>query len=243
MNILKNLLFTLCFVAATASHAASEQLSCKKLFTRSRTAIESYRELALDDKLINQLDPRLERLNLIVPDGGLCATTCAVNVLRSFYEFLELPHSTFRADRRIRDMARFARDELNVDARMGLGLDDTAKVMKMMAARLEDFTLNTNVKHGPINEADLTPYHDELNIISVSTRHPAIYHALVVLEIYPESKQIVISDPNEEGKILYTFYEFVQHEMGWTTIKIYLHPFGPESEGHVISVLHVQPIF
>jgi hypothetical protein len=241
MSLFKYVLFIFSFIAVDSTHAASEQRSCRDLFTK-RTAIEAYRDLALGDQLINQLDPRLEKLDLIVPDGGLCATTCAANVLRSFYEFLGLPHSTFRADRRIRDMTVFAR-EWDVDARMGLGLDDTSRVMKMMADRLEDFTLKTQVKHGPINEADLISYHDELNIISVTTAHPAVNHALVVLEIFPDSQQIVISDPNEEGKIIYTFYEFVSHEMGWETIRILLHPFGPPTEGHVISVLHAQPIF
>ncbi|MCB0379486.1 MAG: hypothetical protein KDD33_13420 [Bdellovibrionales bacterium] len=50
-------------------------------FFEGSSLATAYFELASHNKLINQMDPRLLNHNLLVPNGGLCASACAANLL------------------------------------------------------------------------------------------------------------------------------------------------------------------
>jgi plasmid stabilization system protein ParE len=234
----KILFFTLSLLFVSAAQA---QLYCASLFLRDDfSASESFRNLAWQNKLLSQMDPALVKRGLVVPDGGLCASTCGVNVLRALYDYNLLSHDKFKADRRLRDIVRYAEEAWGVDARRGLTLEDLGNALEVLAERLGDFYVRSQLHRGFFSETDLIPPLDSLIVAQITTTNPEISHAIVILQTNPVDQSIVFSDPNDSGKITYTYYEIVNDPQGYEHFRIIVDPTGPKSEGLLMNILNIQ---
>jgi hypothetical protein len=159
-------------------------------------------ELAVHQRLLCQTDDRLAQHGLLRPDGGLCATTSAINAIHGAFSALGLDTSHFQqSDDLVLRLVQRSYADLNVDARMGLRFSQLSSVVNSVAN-----TLHAGV--GVFAEAPmmwrsgagidfkrLLGDESTLALLAVTTG-PNSSHAVALLDIDERHQVITYSDPN-----------------------------------------------
>lgn len=202
---------------------------------------ENYQAFAAGGQLLNQSDARLGRRNLLVPNGGLCASTCFVNVIGSVAingtdaaqfnagapQIIELVLAAYSNAHReelknagIAGQLIIALDKNGrlSDGRFGASAMVLAKNLKPL---FEAFggTVQVSV---PATEGKLAEAFQHRNSIMIAASRlfdnggavggpHGAGHAIVVLDLDPALRVIRISDPNNPNHVYNAAYHLDQN--------------------------------
>lgn len=185
--------------------------------------------------MLQQTDWRLAQRGLLIPQGGLCATTSAVNVLHAAFSHLgrDTRMFTSTSDDLV---ARLVSDawRLNKDARMGLDFSSLSLVINEVANRLHP---EVGVKaerpyfwrtRDSIDFKELAGDDDTLSLLCVTTGSSA--HAITFLGIDRYRGVLTYSDPNYPNQALEAPFSISGN-------KLFLHSFSP---GELTDVLKIR---
>src|SRR5262249_34033771 len=102
------------------------------------TIQQHFYSLQRSGSLMVQTDWRLAQRELLVPNGGLCATTSAVNVLHAAFSHLRRDTSVFtsKSPDIVARMVSEAWQKLGKDARMGLDFSSLSYVINDVANQI-----------------------------------------------------------------------------------------------------------
>jgi hypothetical protein len=154
--------------------------------------------------LLQQQDVRLGDRGLLIPDGGLCATTSAVNVLHAAFSHLGRDTRIFAStsDALVGRLVNQAWQRLGKDARMGLDFSSLQLVINEVANQIDPHNVGVKAdrsyswrRAGGVNFAELRGDEDTLALLCVTTG-PEKAHAITVLDIDEGRRTISYSDPN-----------------------------------------------
>jgi|GEM_PF-5278332 len=209
-----------------------------------------FHDLMSRRQLIHQNDIRLGSRDLLIENGGLCASTCGVNVLHAMvsYQFGHVADFTRKADHYLHRILEEVYKNTRTDGRLGLTLSELAIGMDELRRdlNLQISTEFVQVRPGaPIFMRDLIPAENELIIASIrqgqSGGH-ALYHAIVITDADPERKLISYSDPNRPNAGARASMIPFRHVDGEASVKIGtpIHPHSGPQEGVINSYLRVK---
>jgi hypothetical protein len=169
---------------------------------------QQFHNIAADGLLIQQNDWRLAQRNLLVPNGGLCATTCAVNVMHAISRYLHGTGHEFGSipDFKIHQMVNKAWENHRRDARTGLDLYTLSNVMRDVSSGLpmtvQHYMASAN--HGGTFR-DFALAEDEIILAAVESgfnqNGAQTYHALVITAVDIRNGRVTYSDPNFPNQI------------------------------------------
>ena len=198
-------------------------------FTGSEVS-RNYLRMAEQQQLLNQSDPRLNAQGLLLPNGGLCASTCYVNVIgattlapESIGQFSSVTPQIIGAIVTAYKSAH--RQDLNSlgaigqlitaidpqgvlsDGRRGASLFTLAKMTKpvfqQLGAAASDLLPATEVNLANSSRANgiMVAGSSLYKAAGQSVGGPHGQHALVILKIDTSSRTIWISDPNRPNRV------------------------------------------
>ncbi len=215
------------------------------------TSARVFVEMAQRNMLLNQTSAELGAKGLLVPNGGLCASTCLTNILGA----MTAQEGNFRAFPRVApvmtDLVVKAYQQFTgVDARFGADVRVLAEVVTSILPEIVSLSQfdstfsNLQLSVGRYQEG-LYPHllfqklkGDTIAVVSVRAENPAEFgtalgHALIVLKVDPSRQVLFISDPNRPNKIIETPYFYTEG----TNIAFYV----PETFGqHRVQLFQVN---
>ncbi len=156
-------------------------------------------------ELLQQTDHRLGQRGLLIPSGGLCATTSAVNVLHAAFSHLGRDTSVFTStsDALVGRLVQRAWDRLGKDARLGLDFISLERVINEVANEIDPAHVGVKAERSrgwqrthDIDFGELRADADTLTLLCVTTGNDSA-HAIVVLEVNESTRTITYSDPNQ----------------------------------------------
>lgn len=194
---------------------------------------QTFHDLMARSAFIHQSDSRLDRRDLLVPHGGLCGSTCAINVLHAVAAYTgsnTRPFST-NSDFHIHRIIQSTWQRFGRDARLGITMEEVATALESMAP---DFGLSirTHVRTashaGPITPEELAPSENEIVIVSVRQGrrvdgNPG-FHALVLTGLNLERQVASYSDPNYPNSGQRTSARYVFGPNGVKTVQLGIPP-------------------
>lgn len=212
---------------------------------------DHFRALMAENLLISQGDDSLQQRGLLVPEGGLCATTSAVHALHAAFRHLGRDTSIFQSQsdwvihRMIYGAWQSSRKARNrIDARFGVSFDVLMDVVNRVGNEFDSGVgIHAEKRYGwrlfdDIELSALRPTLNTLILLSVSTppdaRGGRTAHALTLLDIESERWTISYSDPNDPCVERWTKF-FPARRGGSATIQI--EGFG--NEGYLLDVISI----
>lgn len=237
------------------SFEARAELACRDVFAKpdyyplilSRSVSESFVNLALEGRLLDQSDPRLENRDLMVENGGLCTYTCATNVLHAMTDYMGLNSHplAFEAVARVESLVRLMELLHDKDGRLGANFEELKAVTVRDSSRRDEFRLRIkSIPSNNINERSLIPDVKSLNLIKVDM--PQGLHALIVLSVNMKDRTMEIADPNfpsEIETVRYTIeYRYPNKPSPkYTAVRLHLQRYGPMGhKGNIIQQLNFR---
>lgn len=213
---MKNLVIFALTMVVTFSARAEQQ--CIDLFVLPpQSFAENFIRLTENNELLGQTSQPVRDANLIVEGGGLCASTCAVNVLHTIYNYFKLD-ADFSPMSRMGMLLESVRG-FGVDGRMGIKLIDLKSAIEEQARYEWRFQMALDLISGRwVTEDSLAIRKQTLNILEV--RLAGGTHAMVVLRIDPKTKQIDLGDPNYPEHVTRTLYTLVKDANGVKRMRI-----------------------
>lgn len=197
--------------------------------------------LAAEGRLLGQLDPILMPRKLLQPNGGLCASTCIVNVVRTFHEYHDLSIRAFEVapDFKIQKIMDYVRETHNYDARYGMDLITAADVINKAITHYDRrLVIEAEYRSYNLNERSLQNRHNSLHMVSVQAGSPDMLHAIVILNIIPSQQTLTYFDPNFPQHFFTRHYETVHHPQYGETLEIY-HGYGQSGRGVITNAVEV----
>ncbi len=192
------------------------------------TSARVFVEIAQRNMLLNQNDGVLDSKGLLVPNGGLCASTCLTNLLGAmtaqegnFREFLR------NAPEITELVVRAYSEHTGVDARLGADVRVLAEISATLLPEVIQKTqYDSMFSHLDISvgryQRELYPHllvqklkGDTMAIVSVRPINPQeagteLGHAIIILKVDSVKKTILLSDPNKPNEIIETPYYFTK---------------------------------
>jgi hypothetical protein len=173
---------------------------------------EHFLELMRRGALLQQSDYRLGARGLLIPDGGLCATTSAVNVLHAAFSHVGADTSTFTStsDDLVARLVGRAWQDLGRDARMGLDFSSLEQVVNHVANQI-DPNVGVHSRRGyfrPKSGDDLAKLladADTLPLLCVTTGERSA-HAITLLGVDQRRGVVSYSDPNHPNQYMERSY-------------------------------------
>jgi hypothetical protein len=192
-------------------------------------AARMFVEMADRNMLLHQADEQLGQRGLLPPNHGLCASTCATNLIGAvtaqYHNFVEFPQKAPDILQRVVD----AYTQINQrDARLGARVDLLADVVLSIFYDLAQI----NGYDNSITEIQLSRSQhiheqlyahriftamrgDSIGIGSVRAIDPEAFgssvgHAIIILKVDTANRHLYISDPNAPNQILRVPYQFTQ---------------------------------
>lgn len=179
---------------------------------------KEYITLTGKESLINQSDPRLGSLGLLVEKGGLCGPTCLANVYiakdsltaktPSDYWSQQAPQLIHRILNRYNEHVLGVKGLPYVDPRMGTFLEyymsEGSSILREMGIRAR----NLDVK-SPDHIFYQIRRKDSIIVGQVEfpqSEQLSGAHAIMILGADSKNKRLILADPNEPNKILITDY-------------------------------------
>lgn len=220
---------------------------CREDLVPGETLGGNFEKLMANEKLIGQQDPRLDQRKLLVPDGGLCVSTCGVNVLHSILAALRGNFATFarKSDEHVERIVTETEKAFSKDARYGMTLPQLASALRIIAAEFGVSLVIDEHFPGPGNDLtykDLAAKPDELVVVSVrqgTRRDEPQYHAIVLTGTARD--QVWYSDPNYPNTFGNVFVSNVIKSNFMTAkIKIPRSAEGGEHDGEVHHLLRIK---
>lgn len=166
---------------------------------------QKYVRLANQGFLLNQNDPRLHKLGLIVPNGGLCGPTCLVNTLGAL---LSTSGEAFRDNSDIASklVVTLYNWRSNADARYGTNTPSlTEPYQFLLELHNSRVSREQDAYELPMEEASSR---SSLMIASVNLTNERGQrqgshgrHAIIILKIDPKERLIYVSDPNHPNQV------------------------------------------
>jgi hypothetical protein len=227
--------FVCLFTAHVAFAAADEVSPCIDAMDPSIS--DHLLDLMNKGLVISQTDQRLEDRGLLVPGGGLCAPTCAVNALYAMASFMgiDLLSIADLSDAYVADIVARLQNEFGFDARYGARMENVLSILKPLLQELEpQAVLKTNVICNYLDEkykgisvfpSDFKTAVNQLAFVSVITKsvdenNVEKQHALIILKIDEVNKRIHYFDPQFPRIHFVSRYKEVRFR-GYQTIKLY----------------------
>jgi hypothetical protein len=142
---------------------------------------------------------------LLIPNGGLCGSTCGVNVVHAMISYLSGQPADFsqNADYYVHRIVDETHNTFGTDAREGLTLPELASALRFLAEELHIRIYADSIsptEGRPLAVEDLVPADDELIIASIRKGRRAdgapAYHAIVITAAHPDRNSVWFSDPN-----------------------------------------------
>jgi hypothetical protein len=188
--------------------------------------------------LLQQSDWRLGQRGLLIPEGGLCASTTAVNVLHAAFSHLGRSTSVFQqADDLVARLVGDAWHRLGKDARMGLDFWSLSQVVNEVANGLHaDVGVWAERPHfwrdrGGIRAEVLRGDDDTLSLLCVTTSARSS-HAIALLDLDERRGVVTYSDPNHPHQL--------QARRYWPTADGSIQIDGFGGYGVLADVLHLR---
>ena len=180
------------------------QISWLQNQTSSPLQLHIWRRLSQPGGVTDQMSSELGQRGLLIPNGGLCASTCGVNLMnaiRSYYG-INSPFATIASE--IHYIVNYVSMRFGHDARTGLMFDMLADVMNhliqvsQLASSVIVESLTMNPRLTKIEQ--LFPYfRNSVPILAIKgIQHngtQAMYHAMVVTAFNGKSGEITLMDP------------------------------------------------
>ena len=164
---------------------------------------EAMNYLVNHGELTAQVSTELQQRELIVPNGGLCATTCGVNLLQGALLYSGVETSTFRgeANLMIHKLVQTVWDQSATDGRLGLATQRLEKALKTLAKPFSDlFKLSTSMEVYIPHWSGLSLKPDEIKVLIIKLARNENRHAILAYaidgDLYPEWWSVHYSDPN-----------------------------------------------
>jgi hypothetical protein len=187
---------------------------------RKKPCNSSVQEIVLalmaERRLLCQTDRRLSRRGLLVPHGGLCATTCAANALQAAFAHQGRDISSKRAsDELVEALVDRIAELEQKDARLGIDFDSLARTLNDVANALhpgvgvEAKAGRAAIRYGQ-DLKRLVHTADTLVVLGVLTGSKT-GHAVLLLSVNPREHQVTLSDPNDPNQTHTAGYYFDQH--------------------------------
>ncbi len=241
-------IFLILFFAGFSAEAKWSNKACEAYLHSETSLGATFVSLQNHGQLIQQMDPRLAMRALLVPNGGLCVSTCGVNAIRAVYHYATGFGGPVQAfpDEYIHRIVNQVWWQNGHDARFGLFFSQAAVALQSIALQEH---LNMVVAWEPIPSRPLTlgtvkPAENELVMIAVETGlkddgTPA-FHAFVVSGMNSESKFLSLSDPYLPNRIFLSAARPVFYRGHWT-VRIDVPARRPtEFTGTIVDVLRIS---
>jgi|GEM_PF-6134272 len=168
---------------------ATPSVYAKDICTTYLTPTQSYVSLMKNGDLLQQRDDSLRRRRLILKNGGLCTSTCGINVLHALLKILER-HLIKPAAVYLELMLEYIKLEHGVDGRKGLTFEQLRTGIRFLA----------NGIHLPI-QMTIEPYklthqlvaaHDEILLVMLVDEDS---HVVVLTGQDDAMTEVFFSDP------------------------------------------------
>lgn len=188
-------------VYAPPPPAAPRRVEAPRVRTTAYGSVQgTVLELMRRGQLLQQQDLRLAQRGLLMPNGGLCATTSAVNALHAAFHHQGRDTSVFsQSDHLVHQLVEQAWHRHHRDARMGLDLGTLASVINDVANTLSrDVGVHARTAYPAAADASLLKLcstKNALTILSVQTGHDK-WHAITLLDVDTRNRTVTYSDPN-----------------------------------------------
>lgn len=202
------------------------------------TIQQHFWSLMQSGRMLQQSDYRLAQRGLLIPEGGLCATTSAVNVLHAAFSHLGRDTSAFtRADDLVARLVSRAWQQHGKDARMGLDFSNLSMVVNSVANNLHpDVGVHAErswswVRNGQVDTKELGGDNDTLNLLCIVTSEKSA-HAVTLLGVDDYRRVITYSDPNYPNEAISRNYHLDRNQ------RIVLDGFG--NFGAITDVLKIR---
>lgn len=235
-----------------ASASATER-ECARLLLPSEATLDAdslsaqFRELALGGLLISQKDPHLRERALVLPNGGLCSSTCGANVLHAGLAYLKRDTQYFlqRSDEAIERLVKKVWSLYHHDARIGLDFKKLAPALNAIARELG---VHLMARRRPVTEeyhygiAHLQPKSDTIVIVAVRVNESKA-HAMVITGFDAAADRVQFVDPNHSDRVYEGAVRYVTDSaMGYPTLQIEMPAsFGKhEVAGTMIDLIQVR---
>lgn len=204
----------------------------------------NFTRLAQNRSLMDQMDPKLGQRGLLVPNGGLCASTCGANVLHAIasYSYKNLENELYsNSDWVIQKLVDSVKLRFNHDARKGMHLDQLSEAMQDVSQSLgmQIRTQATKLNYvKPFSEASLEFDQNTIAVIAVLTEKSA--HALVLTGYDRQTRIAYFNDPDQswlayQATVSPTYYQ------GIPTVKLEGVSYGFGAHvGTVTQILYVK---
>ncbi len=217
----------LCYLFISSSYAFAGDL-CEDLFSfEDVQAHNSYLEspveiplgsvqytmaqLSARGQLIDQSDDRLEARNLLIPGGGLCASTCAVNIMHALFDYARIQPNPIQAepDYYIQSILHELLNLFQIEARKPITFTEMRpalkKVVGQVTSRKRDFG-SSILKLSKYNfyEDSFVSKPNAIKLLAVTVGSSG--HAIILLGINPRLKKLAFIDPNDPKEIHYVNY-------------------------------------
>lgn len=217
-------LFTLILLTGLSAEAKWAEDACQAYLHSNSSLGATFVTLQNQGQLIHQHDPRLAMRALLVPNGGLCVSTCGVNVIRAVYHYATGFGGPVQAfpDEYIQRVVNTVWVQRGHDARLGLAFHAAATAMQTIALQEH---LNMQVAWEPlglraVTWSTLKPAHNELVMVTIeSGLNPdgtPSFHALVVSGVNLQNGFISWSDPQMPNKLQVSSATQYLHNGLWT---------------------------
>ena len=203
---------------------------------------DAYRRLAGRGSLLPQQHASLACRGLLVPDGGLCCSTCATNGLLAGYDRLgKLGNLRLTSDELLHQIVWDVKQTYNKDARVGLDFGCASESVKRVASQLVDGAcVNACVPYWRQGDGKaLQGDRNHLAVWAVDTGKRRNgqdgSHAIVVLGVNAARRLVEYSDPNYPNTVKVSGYQ-----VGGGG-RIYLNDFnGPNGgTGELLDLMHL----
>ncbi len=191
------------------------------------TAARVYVEYAVRDLLLNQQNRSLGLRDLLLPNGGLCASSSITNILGSMmaqeHNFI---HVFEMAPQTTHQLLTWYQEQTGLDGRLGANVPILTDIVvsrqhEILAAYsyLSQFhQVNFSVSR---YHNEFFPYRmgrylrgDSIGVLVVNPiegpRKNSSYHAIVLLGVDLENNRLFISDPNNPNQIIAAPFEYTQ---------------------------------
>ena len=192
-----------------SAHAKFSGAGCETFLIHSGSLGSSYVDLQEREKHVHQMDVRLKDRDLLVENGGLCASTCAINILRaaSLYStgrggLLDLFSTDY-----IENLVKGVWIRTGADARYGLSLPAAGEAMLKIASQ-EGLLLYAEwipLRNRTSDISVLKPADNEILMVAIDsgagddgTRK---YHALVITGADLQAGLVSVSNPHHPNRI------------------------------------------
>jgi hypothetical protein len=231
------------WLSLTADFSVASQVHCERSLA---SVSDHYENLAHTNQLIHQMDPRLILRDLVIPRGGLCGTTCAVNALHAVARYLNRDTSGSFAgysDEFLHEMVLAIFERFRHDSRQGVFAPQLIYGIERKAYELR-LPVWASAQYSSTS-ADLVSAENELIVaivnIGLNPEGGPTAHALVITRADPIQGLVTYSDPNYPNQLKTSRLWTESDAQGNVRARIQLSvPFPTELSGTVTALIRIR---